>query len=170
MNAAALDDVGLAACGNFAALRRLRDHWLDLASGRMVHPLVLMEEAQAQLELLAEMSANGINQAEDWIALLVAYQLRVAALERDPAAAGDRLTHYRDKVDAVLAHVFHDDDAEGSAMLVAALTHQADAGDERAVPLLQSLMDSVTPERAQAIQAEVRKLETADAQSAYGSF
>lgn len=180
-------DVGLAACGNFEALRRLRNHWWALAAGELVNPLLPKEDALPQLELLAEMAVAAIDQPDDWIVLLATSQIRVAALERDLGAAEDmakqavaaddtdlvvrwtnsvvefeeRLKRYRSKIDELLQHIIGSNQVEGTAMLAAALSHQADIGDERAVPLLERLMSLVTPERAQAINNEVRKMEAA---------
>jgi hypothetical protein len=83
---------------------------------------------------------------------------------RSEVEFNERLGHYRAKIDAVLSALLNSDGAEGSAMLVTALSIQADRGDERAVPLLQFIMDKVTPERAQAIGVQVRKMERAAAQ------
>jgi hypothetical protein len=80
-------DVGLAACGNFDALRRLRDHWYGLATGETVNLLIPKEDALPQLELLAEMAANGTNEPEDCIVLLVAYQIRADKLQLDLQAS-----------------------------------------------------------------------------------
>ena len=190
MIVAAAKDVGLAGRGDAAALRRLRDHWLALVEGDAVNPLLPRSEALPQLELLAELAANGSDEAEDWIALLIAYHVRVEALQRDALASealakqaaeaddldradrwtrsvvefNDRREHYRAKVGALLASIFASEAAEGSAMLVVALSSQADSGDERAVVLLQRVMDSVTPARAQAIRAEVLRIEGATVQ------
>jgi hypothetical protein len=183
------EDVGLAGCGDSAALRRLRSHWLQLAEGAATHPLVPKEDAQPQLELLAEMAASAIGEPEDIIALMVAYHIRMETLQRDIEAAqalakqaatadnvddlerwastevdlGERLAFYRAKVSSLILHILNEDSAEGSAMFVQALSLQADSGDERALPHIQMIMDSVSPERARAIQAEVRKMERSEA-------
>jgi hypothetical protein len=187
---AAPNDIGLAGCGNFDALRRLRNHWLQLAEGEASHPLVPKEDAQPQLELLAEMAATAVGEPQDVIALMVAYHIRMETLQRDveashalaeqavtagnPAEAerwaatgvdvGERLAYYRAKVSSLVLHILNADSAEGSAMFVQALSLQADRGDERALPHIQLIMDSVSPERARAIQSEFRKLETAEVQ------
>ena len=184
------EDVGLAACGDLGALRRLRDHWLELATGEALNPLSPIEDILPQLELLAQMAATGIDQPEDWIVLMVVYQIRVEALERLASAFEglakqaaqaenedhlvgsinsaleyrERLKDYRAKNEAILAHILNSNEAHGTAMLVSAMTHLADSGDERGVPILERLMASVTPERAKAIQLEVRKMEEATLQ------
>lgn len=184
------DDLGRAGRGDTAALRRLRDYWLELADGETVNPLLPHGEVLPQLELLAELAASGSDDADDWIALLVAYQLRVETLQRDAIASQalakqaveandldkldrwtraeveftDRRGHYRLKMDALLANILGSDSAEGTAMLVAALTIQADSGDDRAVGMLQCVMDSVTPERAAAILSHAKKIERESAQ------
>ncbi len=183
------EDVGLAGQGDPAALRRMRDHWLELASGERFNPLLPRDETLPQVELLAELAA-GSGQPEDQLALVVAYHVRIEVLERNKAAAEglakeaakahdadallrltssimefeERLGRYRAKIDALLAAILNSSGAEGSALIVSALTIQADSGDERAITMLQFIMDSVTPERAQAIQAEVRKMEKEAAQ------
>ena len=169
-------DIGLAACGNFDALRRLRDHWYALATGELVNPLIPKEEALAQLELLAEMAANGTNAPEDAIVLLVVYQIRAERCQLDLEAeehfakqaveagnadlagrwtssvveSGTRLKHYRASIENRLQHILNSNEPHGTAMLVSAMTHLADNGDERAVPILEKLMASVTPHTGRA--------------------
>lgn len=183
-------DIGLAACGDFDALRRLRDHWYALATGELVNPLIPKEEALPQLELLAEMAANGTNEPEDTIVLLVVYQIRAERCQLDLEAdehfakqaveagnadlagrwtssaveARTRLEHYRASIKNRLQHIIDSSEPHGAAMLVSAMTHLADNGDERAVPILEKLLASVTAERAKAIQIEVRKMEEATLQ------
>jgi hypothetical protein len=165
----------------------MRDHWMELATGQTFHTLIPRDEALPQVELLAELAASGSDQTEDWLMLLVAYQVRVEALERNRDASQgltrqaveqedirnadrwsssvaefeERLRFCRAKISALLTAIFSSNDTAGSARLISALSAQADRGDERAVGLLQVIMDSVTPQRGQAIRAEVRKLEGA---------
>lgn len=181
------EDIGRAGRGDLPALRRMRDHWLELATGQTFHALVPRDEALPQVELLAELAASGSEQTDDWLILLVAYQVRVEALERNRdtsqeltqkaveqgdipnadrwsssvAEFEERLRFYRAKISTLLTAIVSSSDTAGSARLIWALSTQADHGDERVVGLLQVIMDSVTPERAQAIRAEVRKLERA---------
>jgi hypothetical protein len=181
------EDVGRAGRGDLDALRRMRDHWLELASGDAVSSQLPKDEALPQLEMLAELAASASGEAADWIFLLVAYHIRAETLQRHLDASQDlttqaaeaenvieldrwsrcvvefdeRLGLYRAKIASLLSDVLNSTDAAGSAMLVTALSIQADRGDERAVPLLQSIMDSVTPARGAAIKAEVRKIERA---------
>lgn len=178
------EDVGAAGRGDLSALRRLRDYWLRLATGECVNPALRKEDVLPQMELLAELAA-GSGEAQDHVALITAYQVRAEALEqsrgacadmaKETAQAGnsvgaqhwsrevadfdDRLRRYRAQIDALHHHLLTEGDASGAAILVTALTLQADRGDEFAVATLQCVMDSVTPERASAIQAEVRKIE-----------
>ena len=135
------------------------------------------------MELLAEMAA-GSGQAEDQVTLIAAYQVRIASLEhnleasracaaeatcatafehwsRAIAVCDDRLRFYRDTKDALVAAALAD--TQAAAVLVKSLGDYADSGGERAVGLLQSIMDSFTPERAGAIQAEVRRIEEEEA-------
>lgn len=190
MTAATPDDVGLAGRGDIAALRRLREHWFAMADDEASNPILPRDEILPQLELLAELAAAASGEAEDWIALLVVYQLRVESLgshveasrhftqkaveseniadadrwSRSEVEFNERLGHYRAKVGSIITHLLSDNDAEGAAMLVSALSLQSDRGDERALPLIQFIIDSVTPERASAISGAVRKLEGATTQ------
>jgi hypothetical protein len=49
------EDVPQAGRGDLSALRRMRDHWLELALGTQEAPHLPRHEALAQMELLAEM-------------------------------------------------------------------------------------------------------------------
>jgi hypothetical protein len=158
---------------------------MGLATGEAGNPLLPQDEALPQLELLAEMTAAASGEAEDWIMVLVAYQVRVETLQghleasqnlakvavrandvagldrwsRSVVEYDERLAYYRAKIGSLLAEVFNSNNPEGTAILITALSLRADRGDERAVPMIQSIFDSVAPERAQAICAEYRKLE-----------
>lgn len=186
---ATAEDVGLAGRGDLEALRRLRDHWLAIVTRECANPLPCKDDVMPQLELLAEL-AYAAGEAEDQVALIVVYQVRAEklagdvaafedlarqAVEANDAAAldmwtrsvvefGERLGFYRAKLGALQVSVLNDGEAEGAAMLVAALTIRADSGDDRAVGMLQRVMDSVTPLRAQAITAEVIRMEGATVQ------
>jgi hypothetical protein len=184
------EDVGLAGRGDLGALRRMRDHWLPLATGEVLNPILPKNEALPQLELLAEMAASATGQPEDWVALLYAYCVRIQTLKGDISGSQHfaneavgansvdgadrwtrsvvelegRLNHYRAKVADLVSLLLTSNEVAGAAMLVSALSREADSGDESAVPVLQFIMDSVTPERASAISAAVRKLEGATTQ------
>ena len=178
------EDFGSAGRGDLAALRRLRNYWLQLALGECTNPLIPKEEVLPQLELLSELAA-GSGEAEDQVLVIVAYQLRAETLDANRVVAEDlareaartndmvaaahwsrsavefseRQCRLRSLLDALIVAVLNGENAEGAALLVTALTIKADSGDERAVGLLQDIMDAVTPERASAIQHEVRKIE-----------
>lgn len=178
------EDFGLAGRGDVSALRRLRDHWLNLASGEAVNPFIPKAEALPQVELLAELAA-GTGEPGDLLTLVVAYHIRIESLERDVEGCealakeavaagnvamvdrwtdsvvefGERLAIYRAKVDSLLEEIFNSADAAGTAMIVSALTLEADRGDERAATMLQIVMDAMSAERAAAIQSECRRLE-----------
>lgn len=190
MSAVAPEDVGRAGRGDLAALRRMRDHWLELATGEAKNALIPKDEALPQCELLAELAACGGDEPEDWMALLVAYCIRIEALQGHVGAAerlakeaaeadnaadldrwtisvvgiGERIEHYRAKIVDLVSALISSRDPEGAALLASTLSREADQGDERAVPVLQFIMDSVTPDRASAISAAVRKLEGASTQ------
>lgn len=182
----AIEDVALAGRGDLAALRRLRDYWLAVASGSETNKLLPKDMVLPQVELLGEMAAAASAQVQDRVPLVAAYQIHAASIEHDvtvcealarQAAEADnvadldrwtsstvdlneRLGVYRSRISALLSDILSNSDATGAAMLVSSLTLQADGGDERAVPLLQYVMDSVTPEQAEAIQAAIRAQET----------
>lgn len=183
------EDLELAGKGDLAALRRMRDHWFDIATGQATCPLLPRHDALAQLELLAQMAAiNG--EFEDSIGLIATYNVRIEVLERDLEASEgltraaveaddvdsvdrwssytvellERLALYQSASGRLVRMTLHDDDATGAALLVSCLTMQADKGDERAVGLLQTLMDCVSPERAAVINAKVRTMEKESAQ------
>jgi hypothetical protein len=180
-----LADLGQAGRGDLAALRRLREHWFQIASGNITVSLVPKEEALPQLELLAALAANGAGEANDWIWLAAIYRMRMDGLETDLTAlvgvldqvdeAGDIASHdrcssaaiqlaeraadYRLKADEIVAQILAAEGVEGTAQIVALMEDEADRGWDPALPILQALFDSVSPERAQAIQSEVRKIE-----------
>jgi hypothetical protein len=183
------DDFRLASEGELPALRRLRDHWFDLSTGSMAHSLLPRDEALPQPEMLAELAAAR-GYPEDRLALIASYQVRVETLEQDWAVfetllmqaieANDlagasrwssqvaecdaRLRLYRGKQDQLVDTAINGGDVCDAAIIVRVLTDRADSGDERAVGMLQTLVDAVSPERAKAIQAEVQKMEKEAAQ------
>lgn len=187
---ATVEDLARAGQGDLPALRRLRDYWFQVATGDVANPLLPKDEAIPQLELLAHLAAAGSGDVDDQVVLLAAYQVRIRMLERNVEASeglareaveakdavalerwsasvvefNDRLGSYRADMKRMMAAVLHDGEAEGAAMLVGALTLQADNGDERALGMLQCVMDSVTPARASAIKAEVLRIEGATVQ------
>jgi hypothetical protein len=180
----AAEDVGLAGRGDLSALRRMRDYWLEIAAGISTNALLPVADALPQAEMLAEL-AGGSGQAEDLVALVTAYHIRTTSFDSDRdwfeakakqaadadaiedldrwtravVEADERAGFYRAKTQALLSSVLDSESAEGTAMLVTALTIQADSGDERAVPMIECLFNSVTPERAVAITDEYRKIE-----------
>lgn len=177
-------DLGLAGCGDLSALRRLRDYWFELANGDTINPLIPQAEAVPQMELLAELAAAG-GEPGDYVSLVVACQIRIEslgreralaeAIARDAVAENDadklarwsssvvdvdgRLKLYREKLRAVVQTTLADEDPEGAALLVMALTSAADGGDEKAVGVLQYVIDAVPAARAVAIQNKVREIE-----------
>ena len=178
------DDFGLAATGDLSALRRLRDSLFDVAVGRTASPLLPPEDALAQAELLAVM-AEARGETADRMMALALYQVRVETLERDTASAvssgesalagGDqqgfdrwvdtivqcqrRIALYKEHIDARVQETVDESGAEGTAYFVAALTQRADNGDELAPPMIERLLQCVTPAKAQAIGVEVRKIQ-----------
>ena len=150
------EDVGRAGRGDLEALRRLRGYWLALATGEAFNPLLPKDEALPQVELLAELAASATQEAQDWIALLVVYHVRLETLTRHASASEEfaeqavkagnaadldrwtrsvvefreRAAHYRSKAEGIFVHLLDGENPEGAAMLINALSIQADEGDE----------------------------------------
>lgn len=179
------EDVGRAGCWDLSALRVLRDHWFDFATGERTSELMPESDALAQFELLSELAAGGGGEAEDQVMLMIAYQTRVMALTHDQnlfeqvaadaVAAGNedeavrakhwldclnrRRDHYQAKVDGLVSVALNEGDGSTAALVVAVMDTLADSGNDMALSNLQWLLDSVTPERASVIQEQVRKIE-----------
>jgi hypothetical protein len=150
----------MAARGDLTALQMLRDTVLESEG-------LALEDRLAQGELLARLAAE-VGGPMDSLALCSVLLLRseASAMRRDGATdEADLRVHdyrserYREQAEQLFPTIASGDDPEAAALLMRGLTIRADNGEDRALTLLQMLIDEMPTANLQAVKTAIRNLE-----------